>query len=309
MQFIFLGTGTSAGVPAIGMDPPTDDPRDRRLRTSACFRFTDHRGRPRTVLIDCGPDIRQQALAHGLDRCDAILFTHNHVDHTWGLDEVRRFNVLQGGPIDIYAEEPTLRHLRRVYQHVFERHKNVQDSFVASIIPHRVHIPDAEGDGGGGALLPDRLDLFGLLATPFRLLHGRLPIAGWRFEPADNAAGRHLAGAAPDGLFPLAWCTDVSAVPPRSWGMLGGLGTLCLDALRRRHHPTHLTLDQALAVVDRAGPKRAFFIHMGGDLPHEATNAEIAAAGYPHVRLAHDGLTLGRLPAEERAPTASEAGW
>src|SRR5262245_10979477 len=107
MRFVFLGTGTSAGIPAIGCDCPvctSTDPRDKRLRTAAAVQFTDAAGRERTVLLDAGPDLRQQALAHGLSRCDAIVFTHNHVDHTFGLDEVRRFNAVMKAPIDLYAD-------------------------------------------------------------------------------------------------------------------------------------------------------------------------------------------------------------
>src|SRR6187551_2931009 len=118
MRFRFLGTGTSSGVPAIACDCAvctSTDPHDTRLRTGAAVEFTDASGHPRVVLIDATPDLRQQALAANLRRCDAILFTHNHVDHTFGLDEVRRFNVVQQSPIDVYAEAHTMQHLRRVY--------------------------------------------------------------------------------------------------------------------------------------------------------------------------------------------------
>src|SRR5262245_4631073 len=114
MRFTFLGTGTSAGVPAIGCSCAvctSADPKDNRLRTSAVLRFADPWGAERAILLDAGPDLRQQALRAGLTRLDAILFTHNHVDHTFGLDEVRRFNAVQREPIDVYAEEHTLQHL------------------------------------------------------------------------------------------------------------------------------------------------------------------------------------------------------
>ncbi len=115
MRFVFLGTGTSAGVPAIGCDCAvckSSDPRDQRLRTSGLIQFRDPGGQDRAILIDAGPDLRQQALRAGLKRLDAILFTHNHVDHTFGLDEVRRFNVVMDRAIDVYADERTLAHLR-----------------------------------------------------------------------------------------------------------------------------------------------------------------------------------------------------
>src|SRR3954470_1221788 len=168
VRFIFLGTGTSAGIPAIGCDCPvctSADPRDQRLRTAAALQFADPAGHPRTILLDAGPDLRQQALRADLRRCDAILFTHNHVDHIFGLDEVRRFNVLQESPIDVYADEHTMDSLKRVYRHIFEKTKNVNDSFVASLIPHRIE----ESAVAAGA----PMNVWGAPVTPLRLLHGR----------------------------------------------------------------------------------------------------------------------------------------
>lgn len=311
MRFTFLGTGTSAGVPLIGCSCAvctSTDPRDRRLRTGACLQFTDPAGHDRTILIDTTPDLREQALRAGLTRCDAIVYTHNHVDHTFGLDEVRRFNAVQKSPIDIYAEAHTLNHLRRVYQHIFEAAHNVNQSFVATLIAHELN--------------PDKpLDLFGVRFTPIRLLHGRLPILGFRIEPSpsqregaggrvhdspsqrEGAGGRAghdralnaLQDSGPEdpGLpstspFPLAYCTDVSAIPPESWRLFRGVKTLVLDALRPRHHPTHFTLDQAITAAQRIEAEQTYFIHMSHDLGHEATNAELPEG----MQLAHDGLTL-----------------
>lgn len=268
MRFVFLGTGTSAGVPAIGCDCEvctSEDPRDQRLRTSAAIHFRDPAGRERTLLIDAGPDLRQQALRFGLRRCDAILFTHNHVDHTFGLDEVRRFNVVQKSSIDVYGEPHTLDHLRRVYKHIFEKDQNVNDTFVATLLAHGVDVERP-------------FEVYGLRVTPIRLLHGRLPVLGFRFD----APGEHPA-------FPLAYCTDVSAIPPESWAKLRGLRTLVLDALRHRHHPTHLTLDQAVHIADRVGAPATYFVHMAHDLGHAATQESLPAG----MGLAWDGLVLG----------------
>lgn len=277
MRFTFLGTGTSAGVPAIGCSCAvctSTDPRDQRLRTGAALEWVDPDGQPRTVLIDATPDLRMQALRAGLKRCDAVLFTHNHVDHTFGVDELRRFNVVQKAPIDIFAETHTLEHLRRVYRHIFESHANVNDSFVASLIAH--------------TLDPDRpLDLFGVRFTPVRLLHGRLPIVGYRIEPVGVDRG---------GFLPLAYCTDVSAIPPESWRTLHGVRTLVLDALRKRKHPTHLSLDEAVGVAERIGAERTWFVHIAHDLGHEATNAELPEG----MSLAHDAQVLEHLPDEPR---------
>ncbi len=273
MRLRFLGTGTSSGVPAIGCDCAvctSADPRDKRLRTSAALEFTDDRGAERVLLIDAGPDLRQQALAANMRRLDAVFFTHNHVDHTFGLDEVRRFNVLMDAPVDIYAEEPTLEHLRRVYAHIFEAHRNVQASFVATVIAHRLSVNAP-------------VDAHGVRVTPLRLLHGRLPVLGFRFDrpergPADDAGT----------LLPLAYCTDVSAIPPETWGALAGVRTLVVDALRHRRHPTHFTLEEALLVAERVGAERTLFVHMSHDLGHAETQADLPAG----VALAYDGLVL-----------------
>lgn len=284
MRFTFLGTGTSAGIPTIGCGCAvcaSTDPRDNRTRTSALVEWTDPRGHERAVLIDAGPDLRQQALRHGLSRLDAIVFTHNHVDHTFGLDEVRRFNLLMQRPIDIYASAHTLEHLRRVYKHIFEPSSNVQKSFVATLIAHEI-----------SAAHP--IDLFGLRFTPIDLLHGRLPVLGFRIEPGSSLPRAEW--------MPLAYCTDVSAIPTESWRHLAGLGTLVLDALRPRKHPTHLTLDDAVSIAGRVEAGRTYFVHMSHELAHAETNA-----GLPEtMALAHDGLTLGPPRADGGAGGTSD---
>lgn len=288
MRFLFLGTGTSSGVPAIACDCAvctSTDPRDQRLRTGAAVQWIDQTGQERTVLIDATPDLRTQALRAGLRRCDAVLFTHNHVDHTFGLDEVRRFNAVQRTPIDVYAERHTLDHLHRVYTHIFEAEKNVNQSFVATLIAHEIEVERP-------------LELYGMRFEPVRLLHGRLPILGFRIE--DMRASRRDAEAqrksgeetVPEtrNPFPLAYCTDVSAIPTESWKQLRGLQTLVLDALRHRKHPTHMTVEEAVNAAANIGAAETWFVHMSHDLAHEETNA-----GLPEgMRLAHDGLVLGR---------------
>ncbi|MFM9956618.1 MAG: MBL fold metallo-hydrolase [Phycisphaerales bacterium] len=336
-RFTFLGTGTSGGIPLIACDCPvctSADPRDTRTRTGACVRWIDRSpaalaqspgGVERVVLIDCTPDLHAQARREGLWRCDAILFTHNHVDHIFGLDEVRRFNAVMKAPIDIHAEGYVLDALRRVYKHIFDAAANVNDSFVATLIPHtitpvdidtgrpRPHTPgtDAHRDFRGHNSKPPResfdpVHLFGMRFEPLRLHHGRLPILGWRVEevvewssgqvvkregaqgpPAlDHSTPRPLDHSSP---FPLAYCTDVSAIPPDTWPRLTGLKTLVLDALRHRHHPTHLTLDQAVTIAQRVGAEQTYFVHMAHELGHEQTDSTLP----PNIRLAHDGLTLG----------------
>ncbi|MCC6428020.1 MAG: MBL fold metallo-hydrolase [Phycisphaerales bacterium] len=276
MRFIFLGTGTSAGVPAIGCACAvcaSSDPRDQRTRTSAALQFADPAGKDRLILIDTGPDLRSQALRQRLKRCDAILFTHNHVDHTFGLDEVRRFNAVQKSPISIYAEPKTMNDLKRVFQHIFDKDKNVNDSFVASLIPHQIE--------------PEKpFEIYGVRVTPIRLIHGKLPILGYRFDPAQR--GLFSSGGDRQAVLPLAYCTDVSGIPPETWKHLKGLNTLILDALRHRKHSTHLTLDEAVTIADNVGARQTFFVHMSHELPHAATNESLP----DNMHLAHDGLIL-----------------
>jgi len=219
-----------------------------------------------------------------LQRCDAILFTHNHVDHIFGLDEVRRFNAVMKAPIDIYADDHTMDSLERVYKHIFERDKNVNDSFVATLIPHRISDRDIRD--------ARPLDLFGLKATPIPLLHGRLPVLGWRVEGRDQMTeGRRDEGAASSStssLLPLSYCTDISAVPTDSWARLAGTRTLILDCLRERKHPTHLTLDEAVHIASEVGASRTYFVHMAHELPHQETQDRLPEGMF----LAHDGLVI-----------------
>ena len=273
LSFTFLGTGTSAGVPVIGCQCEvctSADPRDRRRRASVCLRFTDGEGHERVILIDTSPDLRQQALELGLERCDAILFTHDHVDHTFGLDEVRRFNAVMGSAIDIYAEQETLDFLHRVYRHIFEAEKNINRSFVARLLENELRVGET-------------LDLFGLRFTPLRLLHGRQPVLGFRVEALD--ASGEVAESQP-GQLPLAYCTDVSEIPDESWGQLGGLKTLVLDMLRPQSHPTHFSTEEAVSAAEKIAAEQTFFTHMTHDISH--ADLELPAG----MALAYDGLVL-----------------
>jgi phosphoribosyl 1,2-cyclic phosphate phosphodiesterase len=200
---------------------------------------------------------------------------------------------VQKAPIDIYGEAHTIEHLRRVFRHIFESHNNINDSFVATLIPH--------------AIEPEQpFELHGVRFTPIRLLHGRLPIVGYRIEDVgcrmsdvgcerqETAPGSSYPTSDiphPTSPFPLAYCTDVSAIPPESWRMLTGLRTLVLDALRPRKHPTHFTVDQAVAAAANIGADHTWFVHMA----HEVLHAEVDAALPEGMRLAWDGLVIGNV--------------
>jgi phosphoribosyl 1,2-cyclic phosphate phosphodiesterase len=249
---LVLGTGTSHGVPMIGCECDTcrsTDPHDRRSRASIYIQI---RGGP-SVLIDTSPDLRMQALTYGLKRVDAIVYTHSHADHIMGLDEVRRFNVLQKSAIPCYGDARTLDDLHRIYSYVFH--------------------PDTPRGGGIPQVVTARVMgefcVGAATFVPVPLLHGSRTILGYRV-----------------GSF--AYMTDCSGIPDSSWPLLSGVRTIILDALRERPHPTHLSVDQALAVVERLKPERALFTHMCHDLPHAATCARLPAG----VQLAYDGLTF-----------------
>jgi phosphoribosyl 1,2-cyclic phosphate phosphodiesterase len=259
-----LGSGTSHGVPMIGCDCAvchSTDPRDRRTRPSILLELGDSNSdRPafaasvRSILVDTSTDLRAQALACGVRRVDSILFTHSHADHIMGLDEVRRFNVLQrAATIACFSDERTLTDLRRSFAYVFAP-------------------PTAQG-GGIPQLAPFQIvgpfSLGGTEIIPIPLLHGRRPILGFRI-----------------GSF--AYLTDCSTIPDASWPLLGGVRVLILDALRHKPHPTHFSVSEALEVVATLKPERTYFTHICHDLPHAATCAQLPAG----VELAYDGLTL-----------------
>jgi phosphoribosyl 1,2-cyclic phosphate phosphodiesterase len=247
----FLGTGTSHGVPMIGCRCGTcrsADPRDRRSRASVLFEFANLF----RVLVDTTPDLRAQALACDLDRVDAILFTHCHADHVMGLDDVRRFNVLQQSEIPCYGDARTLDELRRTFAYIFE----------------------SKDEGGGMPLIRlcpigGPFSIGGEEFVPVPVWHGKREILGFRVRD-------------------FAYLTDCSGIPDASWPLLEGVGTLAVDALRHRPHPTHFTVEQALAVSARLRPRRTLFTHICHDLPHAATNAALPEG----VALAYDGLTI-----------------
>jgi phosphoribosyl 1,2-cyclic phosphate phosphodiesterase len=252
LRITFLGTGTSHGVPMIACDCETcrsEDPRDRRSRPSVYIQSADGTA----LLVDAGPDLRAQALAHDIRRVDAIFFTHAHADHIVGLDDVRRFNAIQQQVIPCFGDAPTVRDVSRMFSYVF----------------------DAATPKGGG--IP-RLELFtvvgpfcvgGMEIQPVPLLHGAKPILGLR------------AGG-------LAYLTDCSRIPDESWPLLEDLDVLVLDALRDRPHPTHFTLEAAVQAATRIGARRTCFTHMAHDLRHEPTCTRLP----PGMELAYDGLIV-----------------
>lgn len=255
-----LGSGTSTGVPMLGCGCPvctSTDPRDHRLRPSILLR---HQGQ--VALIDTSPDFRAQALAARLDRLDAVLFTHSHADHIFGLDDIRQFNAAHGGPIPVFADGRTLADLRRVFQYVFAN--DYPFSAIPQIAAQEIAPPAANATGPRPPIAAA-----GIAFEPLEVLHGQLPITAFRFGPN-------------------AYVTDFSEIPPAAMERLRGLDVLILDALRLRPHPTHSSVANSLRLVAELAPRRAFFTHICHDLPHQATEATLPA----NVRLAYDGLEL-----------------
>jgi len=265
MRVTMLGTGTSHGVPAIGCSCAvchSTDPRDRRTRPSILIDLRPENASPpaspvasavRYVLVDTATDLRAQALAHDVNRVDAILFTHSHADHVMGLDEVRRYNAIQQQALGCYGDEPTLSDLRRMFSYIF----------------------DVEPRVGGGV---PKLSLFRVA--------GAFTLGGVDFVPVPLYHGPKLILGFRVGRF--AYLTDCNRIPDESWPLLDGVRTLVLDALRERPHSTHFSVSEALQVVNRLAPERTYFTHICHDLPHAETCARLPAG----VQLAYDGLVF-----------------
>jgi phosphoribosyl 1,2-cyclic phosphate phosphodiesterase len=253
----FLGTGTSMGVPTLGCDCAvcvSPDPRDRRLRPSLLLRWHEG-GRERVVVIDTGPDFREQALRAGLTRLDAVFYTHGHADHILGLDDLRPLSFAvarEGGVIPLYANEETADVLRRIFDYTLSPE---------ATYPTRARVR-VEPLGAGTCL-------HGVEFVPIPVLHGKAGILGFRF-------GR------------VAYLTDVSAIPEESFPLLEGLDCVILSALRHKPHPSHATLQQAVDWVQRIGARQAWFTHIAHDLGHAETNRTLPAG----MALAYDGLTF-----------------
>ncbi len=270
MEIIILGCGTSTGVPIVGCDCPvcrSDDPRDRRLRSSAAVRLPDGG----TILIDTSPDLRTQGLVNDLRRVDHVLYTHCHADHTHGIDELRTYNYLMRRAIDIHGAAEHMDHLRRQFAYIFE---------------------DAVQKGGGKPQVirhtvePGRpVELLGLPVTPLRLCHGKLLSVGWRIGD-------------------FAYLSDVSRIPEESRERLRGLEALVIGALRYTHHSTHFTVDEAVREIERLAPRKAYITHMGHDIHYRTLKDRLPAGiepAYDGLRLS-SGRPENQPDSQEDSP-------
>lgn len=245
-----LGSGTSTGVPVIGCDCAvcrSADPRNRRTRPGLRVDLAGG-----TVVVDTSPDFRQQALVHGLERVDAVLYTHPHADHVFGLDDLRIYNFRQRASIPCYGSPTTIARLRQIFAYVFE-----------------------DGQEGGGkprlelTSVEEPFELLGERVVPVPVMHGDMPVYGWRI-----------------GSFAVV--TDVNFIPETSWRALEGVEVLVLSALRYRSHPTHWSLEESIEAARRIGARRTLLTHIAHDVDH----ADVRVALPPGVEIGHDGLVV-----------------
>jgi phosphoribosyl 1,2-cyclic phosphate phosphodiesterase len=251
-QFLFLGTGTSHGVPVIGCGCgvcTSEDPRNRRTRCSVVLGLPEG-----NLLVDTTPDLRMQLLREQIGMIHAVAYTHDHADHLFGLDDLRVFAHYLGRDLPIFCTEEVERRIRRAFDYAFDP---VARAYPAGGVPRLVFRRIGEGP----------LEVLGAQVVPVPLKHGRFDVLGYR---VGN----------------VAYCTDVNGIPEQSMSLLAGLDVLVLDALRRRPHATHFSLEEAIAVAEQIGARRTLFTHMCHDLEHATTNDELP----PGTELAYDGL-------------------
>ena len=252
MRLTFLGTGTSTGVPSIACDCETclsDDSRDKRLRVSILIEHDDKK-----ILVDTSIDFRQQALRANIKHLDAVLITHCHVDHVFGLDDIRPLN-FRYGAMGVYANEIAWTDLRRIFKYIFE--PTHVGGGLPQLIPHTVvhRSPFCVGD---------------IEVTPIEVIHGKLPVIAYRFND-------------------FAYATDLKTIPPDSMDALRDLDVLVLDCVRIRPHSTHLCLEEALAIIGDLKPSRAYLTHLNHDILH-ARDSKLLP---DNVEFGYDGLEIG----------------
>ena len=279
-RLTFMGSGTSQGVPVIGCNCPvckSTDPKDKRFRSSV---LVEHEGM--TILVDAGPDFRSQMLREGITHLDAILLTHNHKDHTGGLDDVRALNYTEGRACDIYCEKYVEDSLRQEYAYAFSEHKypGVPEWHIHNIEnqPFEVIVDDnaprlqwVSNEGYKEIPLPGGPHLRSTRIIPIRGLHAALPVLGFRFGD-------------------IAYCTDMNYIPEEEFSKLEGLEHFIINTVKRGTHNSHWGLEQALQVCEKVGARHSWLTHLSDRLPRYADFVKELSGS--SVLPAYDGLVI-----------------
>lgn len=251
-KITFLGTGTSQGIPVIGSDHPvslSDNLKDKRLRCSVLISWDNF-----NLLIDCGPDFRQQMLRFNCNKLDSILFTHEHADHTSGLDDIRPFYYRQG-KIPIYLHKRVLNSLETRFAYIFNEHQRYPGSpeFIVNLIGKE-----------------NKFEVGGKTVTPIEVLHQKLPVLGYRIHN-------------------FAYLTDVKTIQDKELDKIHNLDVLVLNALRFKPHPTHLNIDEAIQIINKIKPQKTYLTHISHDM---GFHDEVSKKLPKNVHLSYDGLEV-----------------
>jgi phosphoribosyl 1,2-cyclic phosphate phosphodiesterase len=257
-QMIVLGTGTSVGVPALGCGCDvcqSKDPRNNRSRCSIILGLPEG-----NLLVDTPPDLRQQLLREGIGIVHAVLYTHEHADHLFGLDDLRLFPFYLGKPVPLYCEPSVEMRIRKSYDYAFTDHAPTHPGATPSLVFERIST--------------EPFEVLGCRVIPIRMQHGpRFQVLGFRFGD-------------------IAYCTDTNFIPDASVELMHDLDVLIIDALRFKPHATHFSLDQAVEIAQRVGAKQTYLTHTSHELDYEATNAILP----PGIAMAYDGLKIPLTP-------------
>ncbi len=249
-----LGTGTSVGVPALGCSCHVcveNRLLNRRSRCSVILGLPEG-----NLLIDTAPDMRMQLLREGIGIVHAVAYTHEHSDHVMGFDDLRMFQHYLGGPVPIYCRKIVADRLRMAFDYAFADVKQTHAGAVPAVTMHLIE--------------DQQFDVLGTTVIPIPMLHGpRFKVLGFRIGN-------------------VAYCTDINAIPPASWSLLTGLDTLIIDALRPAPHPTHFTIDEAIAVAQQLCPGQTYFTHCSCSLDYYEVNPKLP----PNIHVGYDGLRI-----------------